>query len=413
MSVTYESTKYISEIGIDDDLNMGAHNILLDAAQTVDGVDVSLRKTNVDQLIKQIHPVLQILGAIDTDVNLDTHDNIYQILGLYWSDGTVYSLTSTTWTIKYTYTLTEDIGHAIIYGDIEAETTNYAYIGYSINDAVTPIQFGLKRFPGYATKHVHIGVLSSGDVLRFWLRSQFSDAWVHMTNLKIYASADLSGNALSDALTSNSAVLSFFKHLKGKFSNGESSHATPVQAEIYGDADSYAAALNGTTKFTIDPSNPRIELYREDISEVAKGALQTTWIMDDNATNGALPSKTEATYSTILAEEIGIASIISVEKSILGDFTDTIVLAEDDDYVVDYSTKTATEIILSDGTGITTSSKLRINWIADVMDIDAGTNNTALKLKIYLNRTAVSEASPEIQLLDIGTSKYAEMLYGT
>lgn len=229
-----------------------------------------------------------------------------------------------------------------------------------------------------------------------------------------YAEADaLNGNLLTAELAADSAVLSFFKHLKGKFSNGDSSHATPVQAEIFGDADSYAAALNGTTKFTIAPSDPRIELLREDTSEVAKGAEQTTWVMDDNVTNGALPAKTGATHSTILAEEIGVASIIAVEKSVLGDFTDTVVLAEDDDYVVDYSTRTATEIILTDGTGITTSSKLRITWIADVMDIDAGTNNTALKIKLYLNRTSTDEASPEIQPLDIGTSKYAEMLYGT
>jgi hypothetical protein len=220
------------------------------------------------------------------------------------------------------------------------------------------------------------------------------------------------GNVLTAEIASDSAVLSFFKYLKGTFSNGGSTHATPVQAEIYGNADSYATALNSTTKFTITPASPLIELYRTDVSVAAKSAGQTTWVMDDNATNGALPAKTGATHSTILAEEIGVASIISVEKSILGDFSDTVVLTEGTDYSVDYSTRTATKIILASGTGITTSSKLRIRWIADVMKIDAATNNTAFKVKLYLNRTSISEASPEIQPLTIGTAKYVEMLYG-
>jgi hypothetical protein len=228
-----------------------------------------------------------------------------------------------------------------------------------------------------------------------------------------YGIGATSGDVVTDAIAANAAVLSFFSHLKGKFSNGASTHANPVQVEIYGNGDSYAAALNATTKFKIDVADPRIELYRIDDSVVAKSGAQTDWVLDDNATNGAFPTKTTSTHETILGEEIGCASVVMVEKSVNGGFTDTELLVEDDDYTVDYSTRTATKIILtaSEAADIVISqSKLRITWIADVEDIE-GTANTALKMKIFLNRTATTEASPEIQKIDLGTDKYAEMKY--
>jgi hypothetical protein len=222
-----------------------------------------------------------------------------------------------------------------------------------------------------------------------------------------------SGAVLTYAIAANAAVLSFFSHLKGKFSNGARSHALPIGVEIFGNGDSYAAALNGTTKFKIDVADPRIELYRTDDSVVAKSNTQTDWTLDDNATNGAFAAKTTSTHETILAEEIGCASVVLVEKSVNGAFTDTEILIEDDDYTVDYSTITATKIIITSAEAadiVISQSKLRITWIADVEDIE-GTANTALKMKIYLNRTAVTEASPEIQKIDLGTDKYAEMQY--
>lgn len=219
----------------------------------------------------------------------------------------------------------------------------------------------------------------------------------------------LLADIVSAAISSDAAVLSFFKHLKANVSNGTSSHATPVQAEIYGDADSYAAPLNATTKFTIDPTDPRIILKRDALDTItASSGSQTVWNMTVAGGMAALPN-----HGSILAQEIGVASVLVVEKSILGNFSDTVVLTEETDYIVDYSTRTATKITLTSGTGIVNAqSKLRLSWIADVMKVGA-THNTALKLKIHLNRTNVTETSPDIEPISLGTAKYAELLYGT
>jgi len=215
-----------------------------------------------------------------------------------------------------------------------------------------------------------------------------------------------SGNILTNAISSDAAVLSFFKHLKTLVSNGDSTHATPVQAEIYGNADSYATALN-STKFTIAPADPRIILKRDALDTItASSASQTVWNMTVAGGMPALPN-----HGTILATLIGVASVLVVEKSVLGDFSDTVVLTENTDYVVDYSTRTATKIILTSGTGIVNAqSKIRISWIADVLKVGA-TNNTALKLKLYLNRTSSAETSPNIQPIPLGSAKYAELQY--
>ena len=220
----------------------------------------------------------------------------------------------------------------------------------------------------------------------------------------------LLADIVSAAISSDTAVLSFFKHLKLLVSDGTSSHATPVQAEIYGSADSYAAALNATTKFTIDTTDPRIILKRDALDTItASSTSQTVWNMTVAGGMPALPD-----HGTILATEIGVASVLIVEKSVLGDWTDTVVLTEETDYTIDYSTRTATKITLASGTGIVDAqTKLRFSWITDVMDIDAGTNNTALKMKIYLNRTDPGETSPSIQPIALGTSKYNELQYGT
>lgn len=220
-----------------------------------------------------------------------------------------------------------------------------------------------------------------------------------------------SGNIFSNVIAADSAVLSFYKHLKLKTSNGGSTHATPVQAEIYGNADSYAAALHAT-KFTINPADPRIILKRDALDTItASSANQTVWNM---TVAGGLPALNGNNHGTILATEIGVASILAVEKSILGDWTDTVVLAENTDYIIDYSTRTATKITLTSGAGIVNGqSKIRLTWISDIMKIDGATNNTALKCKLYLNRTVSGEASPSIQPIDLGSGMHVEMLYGT
>ena len=237
-----------------------------------------------------------------------------------------------------------------------------------------------------------------------------SKMWVYVTTA---FDPQTTNDITTDALAANADVLSFYSHLKGKFSNGDSTASDPVEVEIYGNGDSYASPLNGTTKLKIDPSDPIIELYRIDDSVAAKSDAQTDWVLDDNSTNGVFTAKTTSTHETILAEEIGCASVVMVEKSVNGDFTDAEILIEDDDYTVDYSTRTATKIILTTSAAsdiVNSQSKLRITWIVDVENID-GTANTALKMKIYLNRTDTTEASPEIQPIDLGTSQYAEMKY--
>jgi hypothetical protein len=232
----------------------------------------------------------------------------------------------------------------------------------------------------------------------------------YIQNISITGAGLISGNILSNAISSDSAVLSFFKHLKTLVSNGASTHATPVQAEIYGNADSYASALN-TTKFTIDPNDPRINLKRDGLDTITAGSNnQTVWNMTVAGGMPALPD-----HGTILATQVGVAAVLAVEKSVNGNFTDTVVLAENTDYTVDYSTRTATKITLSASAAsgiVSGTSKIRLSWIADVMKIDGGTNNTALKVKMYLNRTTGAETSPSIQPIDLGTSKHIEMLYG-
>jgi len=455
----------LSELEIDTDLAMGAHNITLDDGKTVDGVDISQNKENLRQLIKQVHPTLQVLEVND-EVTSKGIEKIYHEYMLDCPSLTSYdehndnSIDTELWDLKKTGSYNSYSEANSEYLEVHANgsgVSGYAQVT-SRAEAVT-LEFRAKATGSYGATQIKI----IGDSEHVWSDIPRDDTYRTYTveksggnvvlkedgveklnepdtatrfKIRYYTSSNqpgetntlyidytrgtdwkfVNGSALTGTISSNSAVLSFFKHLKIKVSNGGSTHTTPIQAEIYGDGDSYASPLNATTKFTIDSDNPCIELYREDVSEAAKSDAQTTWIMDDNATNGALPAKAGDKHATILAEEIGVASIIAVEKSVLGDFSDTVVLVEGDDYIVDYSNRKATKIILSDSAAsdiVAGQSKLRITWIADVMNIDAATNNSSLKCKLYLNRNSTSEASPTIEPLDIGAGKYVELLYGT
>ena len=369
------------------------------------------------EIIRQMHPNVSVLAVMSSDltqlIDIAEIGENYVIVGQYWLDSTQY-WTNGGWTIGTTKTLDTDLHNVTLNGTTQHDAAGYsASIGYTINSDVSTdvISFGSSHD---ITLHaISIGDLNNGDIVRFWVNSNGSDTgYIDECEIKStdYAAT---GNVLTDALAANADVLSFYSHLKGKFSNGDSTDTTPVSVEIFGDGDSYAAALNGTTKLKIDLTDPIIELYRIDDSVVAKSGAQTDWVLDDNSTNGAFPAKTTSTHETILAEEIGCASVVMVEKSVNGTFTDTLLLVEDDDYTIDDSTRTATKIILTTSAAsdiVNAQSKLRITWIVDVENID-GTANTALKMKIYLNRTATTEASPEIQPIDLGTGKYAEMKY--
>jgi len=238
--------------------------------------------------------------------------------------------------------------------------------------------------------------------------SGYDTAVETMYHQNIKYSPPLTGNLFSNAASADSAVLSFYKYLKSKVSNGGSTHATPIQAEIYGNADSYAAPLNAT-KITIDPADPRIILKRDALDTItASAGSQTVWNMTVAGGMAAKPN-----HGTILATEIGVSSILAIELTKAGDYSDTVVLIENVDYVVDYSTRTATKITLASGTGILNAqSKIRLSWIADVLKV-SGTHNTALKVKLYLNRTATSETSPDIEPIGLGTLQYTELEYGT
>jgi hypothetical protein len=214
------------------------------------------------------------------------------------------------------------------------------------------------------------------------------------------------GSVTSSAISTDTGIISLYKQLKIQSNNGTSTNSAPVQLELYGDSDAYSMPLN-TTKFTIDPADPRIILKRYALDTItASSNTQTLWNM---TVAGGMTAKPN--HGTILATEIGVASVLIVEKSILGTFDDAIVLTENTDYTVDYSTRTATKIIMASGTGIVSGqSKIRISWIADVIKVGA-THNTALKLKIYLNRTNDSETSPSIQPIALGSGKYIELQY--
>jgi len=462
-----EGVRKLSELEIDTDLAMDGYNITLADGKTVDGVDISQSEENLRQLIKQVHPTLQVLEAIDEgNTSLGKVDSVYRMDCV--DEHNDNSVNSAIWEFIEEGT----------YGSASIEELDNAYMRVKATsdydqpakDSIAEIKFKVAKLeakirsrkfnteswnrlevigasthyyniPTDDTYRVYKVFKDGGDVViteddtekvreadsaeTFTIRYKahaYNANYSSQTDVRAEIDVDytkwegaLSGLALSKEISTDADVLSFFKHLRFKVSNGGSTHATPVQAEIYGNADSYASPLH-STKFTIDPNNPVIELFREDISEPAKSDAQTTWVMDDNTTDGALPAKAGDKHATILAEEIGVASIIAVEKSVIGDFTDTVVLAEGDDYVVDYSNRKATKIILSTGAAsdiVAGQSRLRITWIADIMNIDAATNNTVLKVKIYLNRLSPAEASPEIQPLEIGISKYVELQYMT
>lgn len=229
---------------------------------------------------------------------------------------------------------------------------------------------------------------------------------------------EVSGNMYSAEIATNSAILNDFKSLTIGCDDGQSTHATPIQAEIYGNADSYASPLN-TTKFNIYPVDPTIPFIREFIDNnhdyssyiTASSDNQSVWDMTVAGGMPSLPSD-----DTILATEIGVSYVFLIERSILGDFTDTEILVEglgvNKDYIVDYTSRIATRIIIYSGSGIVNGqSKIRISWIADVIKVDS-TNNTALKVRVYLNRTNTGETSPIIQPIGIGGVKYTAMYYG-
>ena len=373
------------------------------------------------EIIRQMHPNVSVLAAMvlsgvdivlsgDNYVLNDGAGDVQKYLNT-----TEYSDTVAGYHEHGSYTLTEDHNHVHVRVEIHRSYAGAVVYGaYQINGEGWN-KFGYTASESYVSHEIDLGSLPSGTVIHTGLwRYDYGSDPVYLRNQEVYINdAVISGDITTDALAANAAVLSFFSHLKGKFSNGGSTAADPITVEIYGDGDSYALALNGTTKLKIDPTDPIIGLYRTDDSVVAKSDAQTDWMLDDNSTNGAFPAKTTSTHETILAEEIGCAAVVMVEKSVNGAFTDTEILMEDDDYTIDYSTRTVTKISLTTSAAsdiVISQSKLRITWIVDVENID-GTANTALKMKIYLNRTDTTEASPEIQPIDLGTGKYAEMKY--
>lgn len=366
------------------------------------------------QLIRQIHPTLQVLGTMDeaTYSNIVKSGNNYILDNLTLSDD--YSLAEVSKLYDPTCTICKTITATAIRTGIQLQmksTMGTVGWGYSINsETVNCATGGSTESATYVTQNIYAAI-ANADIIRIgYYTYNHTSSSAYLRNAYLYGTGEpLSGNVLSAAISTDAAVLSFYKQLKILVANGTSTHATPVQAEIYGSADSYAAALN-TTKFTIDPTDPRIILKRDALDTItASSNTQTVWNMTVAGGMAALPN-----HGTILATQIGVAAVLVVEKSILGDFSDTVVLTENTDYVVDYSTRTATKITLSSGTGIvSTQSKLRFSWIADVMKIDGATNNTALKVKLYLNRTSTSETSPTIEPIAIGSGKYCELLYGT
>ncbi len=220
----------------------------------------------------------------------------------------------------------------------------------------------------------------------------------------VLSGVNTTGNLLTNTIAPEIISFSYFDSIQFKVSNGTSTDPAPVQAEIYGDADGYATALNGTTKFTIDPLNPIIKFKRTDTTKVAGSNNQTTWTL---TSAGDMETLSGSAHGTILAQEVGVGSITTIEKSTNGLFTDTVVLTEDVDYVIDSSNRKSTVITLTSGTGIVSSqSKLRITWVADVAKTENTVNNAILKVKFYLNRTSSGETSPSVQQLSIGTSKY-------
>jgi|GEM_PF-6886240 hypothetical protein len=220
----------------------------------------------------------------------------------------------------------------------------------------------------------------------------------------VLTGANTTGNLLTNTIAPEVVTYSYFDSIQFKVSNGASTAAAPVQAEIYGDADGYTAALNATTKFTIDPANPIINFKRTDTTKAAAGSSQTVWTM---TSAGDLPALSGAAHGTILAQEVGVGSVLAVEKSVNGSFTDTAVLVEGTDYTINSANRKATVITLTSGTGIVSGqSKLRITWIADVAKLESSPNNAILKIKFYLNRTNSGETTPAVQQLTIGTAKY-------
>ncbi|MCK4473934.1 DUF2341 domain-containing protein [Candidatus Parcubacteria bacterium] len=350
-----------------------------------------------------IEPTLQVLEAID-DASLSSilkSGNNYIIASVqFFIDTAEDSYAS--WTPKLVVaskTLGQDRAAVEAHCDLKGEPGIASYGYYRINGGAW-IEIGRTYNSTYTHKQKDIGDLVLGDLVEFGLAA--GGVTIYGKNWELKEDIYLTGNATSNAIASNPAVLSFFKHLKLKISNGGSTHATPVQMEIYGNADSYVSPLH-STKFTIDPNDPIIRLKRNNDTITASSDSQTTWTMTS-------ASGMASGYATILAEEIGVQEVQIVELA--NDGVNYEHLTPGDDYSVDYTTRTATTIILTSGAGITSgTSKLRIIWVADVYDVDAGTHNTALKLKLYLNRTSTDEASPQIQLLTGESDKYVEMSY--
>jgi hypothetical protein len=187
----------------------------------------------------------------------------------------------------------------------------------------------------------------------------------------ILGASTITGSILSTAISPNTAILSFYKQFRVSVSNGTSSSTYPIQAEIYSNVGNYLVPLNGTTKFTIPPANPIIALKRDALDIItASSNTQTTWIMNVAGGMAALPD-----HGSILAQEVGVASILAIELSLDGTFNvnTTTVLSEGlgKDYTVDYSIRTATKIILASGIGIVNgTSKIRLTWIADIINVN-------------------------------------------
>jgi hypothetical protein len=326
------------------------------------------------------------------------------IVQIYSNATPTYSI-GTGFQVVRSTTVLANLTNIVIACQTKTESST-GYIAWNINGGTNTV-FSTSGSTVYINISTTVSAMNEGDTLNILARiSSGPSAQVYVQNLVITADPLLVGaNLYSVVYVADPSIL-YYNKIKLLSNNNASTHAAPVQVKLYGNKDSYATALN-TTKFTIEPSNPSIYLTRMGLDSItASSSSQTIWYMTVAGGMSALPN-----HGTILATEIGVCSVLKIEKSVLGNFSDIITLIRDTDYVIDYSTRTATKIILSSGTGIVSGqSKLRLSWISDIASIGA-THNTILKVRVFLNRTTSGEASPFISPIPFGSGKYVEIEY--
>ena len=241
--------------------------------------------------------------------------------------------------------------------------------------------------------------LTVGNVIHFGSVSQNTTAGREHTrnrNILKQFTTDF-GTIKSNAIASDANLIRYFEKLKLNLDKGTSTHATPLQLKIFGNADAYAAPLN-TNWVTIPESEYAELLLERRIEKTATSNTQTTWDF------------TSLTNIDALINEIGCQYVLLVEQA--NDGSTYSILTENVDYYVDLTVRTAPRITLVSGTGIVdTVSKLRATMIVNILDIDEATKNTAIKVQIQENRTDSSETSPAIQPLPVATTQYVSVDY--